>query len=65
MTCECVVCTTCEGSGNLWFTISGRYLGVHRSSDLDEMEPCDNCRGTGILEMCESCFDAIYEDEMP
>lgn len=66
MSCKCVSCGECDGTGNVWYSFPGpprgRYLGRHRSDDLDEMETCDQCRGRGIVEMCEECADAIYNE---
>jgi hypothetical protein len=61
-TCSCIKCDACGGSGNIWLDRRGRYLGQHRCDDLDEMETCDNCRGYGITDLCETCSDS-YEDE--
>lgn len=62
--CRCVTCAECRGSGHVWFTFGGReYLGAGRSDDLDEMEGCDECQGSGISLMCDSCQYA-YEEEM-
>lgn len=51
--CHCVRCGECGGSGNIWVDFNGRYLGNHRSDDLDEMEQCEECGGSGITEVCE------------
>ena len=53
--CECVSCSCCDGSGNLWLDMAGRFLSRHRTDDMSEMEPCDNCRGSGIVETCDRC----------
>jgi hypothetical protein len=53
--CRCVQCSYCNGSGHLWFDLGGRYLGNHRSDDLDNLEPCDSCGGSGIIETCDRC----------
>jgi len=55
--CECVMCSACGGSGHIWLDFKGRYLGQHRSDDLDEMESCESCQGTGVTEMCGYCSD--------
>src|SRR5436190_5828639 len=55
MACECVMCSACGGSGHIWVDFSGRYLGQHRSDDLDEMESCDSCHGAGVTELCDRC----------
>lgn len=61
MACECVSCSACGGSGNIWLDFKGRYLGQHRCDDMDEMESCEECRGRGIVEVCEACSDAEEE----
>lgn len=48
--CTCVPCGSCNGTGNVWFTFDGKYLGNHRSDDLDNLERCDDCEGSGIAE---------------
>lgn len=53
--CRCVPCGDCGGTGNVWFDFRGRYLGNHRSDDLDDLEPCDSCGGSGITETCDRC----------
>ncbi len=46
-TCTCVRCGDCGGSGNF------------RVDDLGmpewDLEPCQQCGGTGIVEVCDSC----------
>lgn len=65
--CCCVSCGDCGGSGNVWFSFGGKeYLGSHRCDDLDEMETCDTCGGSGITETCDRCqllTDMDHEDE--
>ena len=62
-TCRCVRCGECNGTGTVWFTFGsalyggGQYLGSSRCDDLDEMETCGECRGSGISEECENCAD--------
>jgi hypothetical protein len=54
--CRCVSCGECRGSGTVWFAFGGReYLGNGRRDDLDEMETCHECRGSGISEECDRC----------
>jgi hypothetical protein len=59
--CRCVRCSECNGTGTVWFSFGspayggGQYLGSHRSDDMDEMETCDECRGSGISEECDTC----------
>lgn len=61
--CSCVACPECRGSGVVWFAFGGReYLGTMRCDDLDEIETCDECRGSRVSEVCDHCQDA-WEDE--
>jgi hypothetical protein len=56
--CTCISCGSCGGTGNVWFTFDGKYLGKHRTDDLDELERCDDCEGSGISEECDYCVDS-------
>ena len=59
MACTCVSCSCCGGSGSYWVDmISGKFIGIHRSDDLDEMEICEECGGSGIVETCDECIDS-------
>lgn len=62
--CNCVTCPECNGSGNVWISFSGKYLGTHRSDDLDENDECPICNGEGIIQMCRECEIALEEAEM-
>ena len=58
--CQCVSCPECHGSGHVWFAFpgpdrGGKYLGDHRCDDLDELELCFHCGGSGITETCDRC----------
>ena len=55
--CKCVPCGSCGGIGNVWFTFDGKYLGNRRSDDMDELEWCEDCDGSGIAEECDYCLD--------
>ena len=62
--CECVSCESCNGSGSIWFDIGGRYRGKNRCDDLDEMEFCDSCGGSGTIEVCDRCAQLMdYEED--
>lgn len=64
--CECVTCSECRGSGQVWFSFRYKnYLGHSRCDDLDEMETCDTCGGRGIVETCQRCeeLDELYAME--
>lgn len=63
--CRCVTCGDCGGSGNVWFSFGGEYLGNRRCDDLDSMEPCEDCGGSGIVETCDRCqllMEMDYDD---
>lgn len=62
MACQCTRCPECSGSGTVWFAFGGKYLGKHRSDDLDEMGPCEECGGSGVTEVCWECSEAIRDD---
>jgi DnaJ-class molecular chaperone len=62
--CHCVRCSLCRGSGSVWFDLDGNYLGQVHCDDMDEMETCDECGGSGIVEECERCemLSQMHED---
>jgi hypothetical protein len=62
MTCQCVSCGACGGTGHIWTDFRGRYLGQHRSDDTDELESCPDCDGSGITEECDSCSDSRVDE---
>lgn len=61
MSCKCVLCPECDGSGSIWISFSGKYMGKFRCDDLDERDTCLECDGEGIVEWCDECREA-YED---
>ena len=63
MACTCTKCPDCNGTGNIWVSFSGKYLGTNRCDDLDEMESCPTCGGEGITDYCQECCDAYREME--
>ena len=63
MSCECVRCYECGGSGIVWRSFFGKYLGNRRCDDLDDFESCPECGGEGITEVCQE-FQEAYEKEM-
>jgi hypothetical protein len=63
MACKCVSCRECHGSGHVWVTMGGQYLGSARSSDMDDMETCPECRGDGIEEVCDECEEAYWQEQ--
>jgi len=61
--CTCTRCGACGGSGNVWFAFDGTYPGNSRCDDLDDLETCDECRGSGISAECDYCaFQREIED---
>lgn len=63
MSCECVRCSECGGQGTVYFAFpgpdrGGKYLGNSRNDDLDEMERCYACNGSGIVEACNECLES-------
>lgn len=61
--CTCVSCPECQGSGSVWRSFRGTYLGNNRCDDLDELETCPECNGRGLSEMCDYCREMEEEDE--
>ena len=60
--CECVFCPHCCGSGQQWFDISGEPIGGRGTDDLNASEPCEECGGRGISEICPRCSESIERD---
>ena len=63
MACECVKCSDCGGSGSYWVDMRGRFLGQSRCDDMDDLEYCGECGGTGISEVCYECQLEYGEDD--
>ena len=65
MGCKCVPCDECDGTGTVWFSFSGEYLGNNHCDDLDELDTCEECGGSGIAELCSECreYEERYEEE--
>jgi RecJ-like exonuclease len=63
VTCRCVSCSSCEGTGNVWLDFRGKYLGNHRSDDMDELVRCEDCEGSGISEECDECADRYMDED--
>ena len=62
MPCECIPCPQCNGTGTIWISFSGEYLGSHRCDDLDEMDGCEACGGSGVDSFCDECLDSDEEE---
>jgi hypothetical protein len=63
MTCTCTPCSECGGGGSVFISATGEYLGPHRRDDLDELETCPECNGSGVGEYCEECLMLMEMDE--
>jgi len=61
--CTCQKCPECGGTGNIWISFSGKYLGRYRGDDLDELDICPECEGSGIISMCENCMDELLAEQ--
>ncbi len=48
--CGCIICGECHGAGRV------------RDSD-DDMESCERCQGSGIVEVCRECEREVEEDK--
>jgi len=38
-------------------------MGKYRCDDLDSMDVCPECGGSGLAEMCDECREALDEGE--
>jgi ssDNA-binding Zn-finger/Zn-ribbon topoisomerase 1 len=63
MTCTCTPCDECNGSGVVYISADGRYLGRNRCDDMDDMQSCYQCDRTGIDMMCDECIALELEEE--
>jgi len=61
--CGCIPCSECEGSGTVWISFSGEYLGNNKCDDLDDLETCPACEGTGLSQICDSCREQYFEED--
>lgn len=63
MTCKCVTCGDCGGSGHMWRDFGSNTLHEHRTDDMGDLEPCYRCNASGIEEECDACADQREQDE--
>ena len=63
--CTCVDCPLCKGSGQVRSSSNDDYLGTGRCDDMDELECCAYCHGSGIDDYCDYCFEQeeLHEQE--
>lgn len=56
--CHCVRCGMCNGHG---------HIRVNDPLMDYELEPCEDCGGTGIVEVCDRChlLDELFDAEQP
>jgi hypothetical protein len=64
MSCTCVSCPDCNGSGYLWETLDGK-IHSHRCDDMGDLVTCENCHGSGLSERCWECERTDEEDFYP
>lgn len=53
-TCQCVLCDLCHGTGTMRVETDGW--------PEFELETCEECRGSGISQTCDSCQDDAEMD---
>lgn len=58
MPCSCIACDCCNGTGNIWVDMISGLPTVH-CDDLDELETCEECGGSGVAEVCDECRDLL------
>lgn len=56
-TCSCTPCRECKGTGSVFISFDGQYIGSHRWDDMDEMITCEECYGSGIETTCDYCIE--------
>ena len=59
--CECVLCSYCGGSG-FNYELFGDVSQHHPCDDLAEMIPCEECSGSRVVEICDSCWNHDDDD---
>ncbi len=55
MACECIYCETCKGTGDVW-----EYEWYEDGED--ELMSCPECRGEGVVFLCDECAEAEREE---
>lgn len=51
----------CAGTGTIVISIGGNVV-PYMMDDLDTVEPCEDCGGSGIESECGECMDQREED---
>lgn len=57
VSCECVSCDWCGGTGFVWQTVGGQLVR-HRIDDMGDLHECPECDGAGVIETCPECAEA-------
>lgn len=55
--CACVSCAFCDGRGHIYISLSGQ-IRRYRTDDLEDTDTCPDCRGSGVIEVCDTCAEA-------
>jgi hypothetical protein len=65
MSCTCVYCGRCNGTGHIWVNYDhlGRVISDSGLDDLSDLDPCPECYGRGLTEMCDECREAEEREE--
>ena len=58
MSCECVRCKTCDGSGDVYSNFRFEYIGRGCVDDFVDIVSCPYCDGRAIMEVCQECAEA-------
>ncbi len=59
--CHCVTCSMCHGRGSYYIDLRGHVAAFN--DGLCELEPCEECGGTGITRECDTCREAWEQDQ--
>lgn len=51
--CTYSPCPECGGTGGVWISFNGEHIGRYRIDDLDELDVCPECNGSGIFQECD------------
>lgn len=62
MSCECVSCDYCGGTGHVWECENGDIV-QYRCDDMGDLAECPQCDGRGIIETCYECAEAMQDEE--
>jgi hypothetical protein len=60
--CTCPPCSLCDGKGTVAVDMRGNWI-PHRLDDLDGLETCEDCGGSGCAAECDHCRVQREQDE--